>query len=128
MSRAKRKRKNAMRRREARRPRTINVDEAKRVVARALVDFQPQLNAMAEQLVQQALENAAAGRDDAVDLAPVTDFEGTRDGDDANLADDRDDAADFPGENEDSDDWLEDERLAYGDDWDGLADGDSDRQ
>ncbi|WP_225047657.1 hypothetical protein [Lacticaseibacillus kribbianus] len=128
MSRAKRKRKNAMKRRAAQRPGTLTLDEAKRAVDRAIVNLQPQLNAMAEQLVQQAIRNAAASQDDAADLAPMTDFEGTDDDetDEDTLAADRDDDA-FPGENEDSDAWLEDEQMAYGDDWDGLGDGDDDR-
>lgn len=126
MSRAKRKRKNAMKRHQTQ---TIEVTVDATPLVQSTVEglkvsLQPQINQWAAQLAQSIVNQVTAAQDDSTENAPLPDHDET--GDDDEVPDDSHEDGETMGEDEDTDAWLEDEKLAYGDDWDGLGNEDDD--
>lgn len=126
MSRAKRKRKNAMKRHQTQ---TIEVTVDATPLVQSTVEglkvsLQPQINQWAAQLAQSIVNQVTAAQDDSTENAPLPDYDET--GDDDEVPDDSHEDGETMGEDEDTDAWLEDEKLAYGDDWDGLGNEDDD--
>lgn len=149
MSRAKRKRKNAMKRRQeqgdwvtvslapGQKPTTENLAAA----------LEPILEERYSKMFQDALDKRAAEAEavqsevpdeasesapvldlaDDPDFAPLPDLDDSSDDDDE-APDDSHEDGESMGEDEDTDAWLEDEKLAYGDDWDGLGNDDDEDQ
>lgn len=129
MGRAKRKRKNAMKRHQTQTI-EVNVDVTPMVqsaIEGLRVSLQPQIDQWAEQLAQSVVDQTNAPQDDSADYAPLPEFDDNSDDDDE-VPDDSPEDGESMGDDEDTDAWLEDEKLAYGDDWDGLGNEDDDDQ
>lgn len=89
------------------------------------VSLQPSIDQWAQQLAQSVVNQAIAAQDDPADYAPLPDLDDNSD-DDPEAPDDSCEDGESMGEDEDTDAWQEDEKLAYGDDWDGLGNDDDD--
>ncbi|WP_338217558.1 hypothetical protein [Lacticaseibacillus salsurivasis] len=146
MGRAKRKRKNAMKRRQeqgdwvtvslapGQKPTTENLAAALEPILeeRYSTMFQDALDKRAAEAevahseVQDEASKTAPAPDlaDDPDYAPLLDLDETDD--DEEVPDDCHEDGESLGDDEDTDAWLEDEKLAYGDDWDGLGNEDDD--
>lgn len=125
MGRAKRKRKNAMKRHQTQTI-EVNVDVTPMVqstIEGLKVSLQPSIDQWAQQLAQSVVNQATSTQDDPADYAPLPDLDDNRD-DDAEAPDDSREDGESMGDDEDTDAWQEDEKLAYGDDWDGLGNED----
>jgi hypothetical protein len=124
MSRAKRKRKNAMKRHQTQTI-EVNVDMTPMVqsaIEGLKVSLQPSIDQWAQQLAQSVVNQATAAQEDPADYAPLPNLDETDDDDE--VPDVSHEDGESMGEDEDTDAWQEDEKLAYGDDWDGLGNED----
>lgn len=127
MGRAKRKRKNAMKRHQTQTI-EVNVDVTPMVqsaIEGLKVSLQPQIDQGAKQLAQSFVNQVTASQDESADYAPLPDLDAYSN-DDEEVPDASREDGESLGEDEDTDAWLEDEKLAYGDDWDGLGNDDDD--
>lgn len=147
MGRAKRKRKNAMKRRQEQGDWvTVSLAPGQKPTSENLASaLEPILEERYSKMFQDALDKRAAEAEatqsevqdevpkdalapdlaDDPDYAPLSDLDDSSDDDDEAPGDSREDGESL-GEDEDTDAWLEDEKLAYGDDWDGLGNEDDD--
>jgi hypothetical protein len=89
------------------------------------VSLQPHIDQGAKQLAQSFVNQVTASQDESADYAPLPDLDAYSN-DDEEVPDASREDGESLGEDEDTDAWLEDEKLAYGDDWDGLGNDDDD--